>query len=115
LETVQRKTVTNKSSKPTERLHFAQLEAFTFQLPGISCSCVVEVVEFPRGFSKTCAALAGIGGSRLAIMMCFVEIRVQVDRDVFREAIRRDWCCGPKAVFVPAWDAWDGKVRKGIG
>jgi hypothetical protein len=31
LETVQRKTVTNKSSKPTERLHLAHLEAFTFQ------------------------------------------------------------------------------------
>ena len=68
LETVQRKTVTNKSSKPTERLHLAQLEAFTFQ-PGVSCSCVVEVA-FPRGFSKTCAALAGIGGSRLAMMCC---------------------------------------------
>jgi hypothetical protein len=37
LETVQRKTVTNKSSKPTERLHFAHLEAFTFQ-PCASCS-----------------------------------------------------------------------------
>ena len=36
-ETVQRKTVTNKSNKPTERLHFAQLEAFTFQ-PCVSCS-----------------------------------------------------------------------------
>lgn len=69
LETVQRKTVTNKSSKPTERLHFAQLEAFTFQPPGVSCSCVVEVA-FPRGFSKACAALAGIGGSRLAMMCC---------------------------------------------
>lgn len=44
--------------------------------------------------------------------MC-VGARESKDRELFRVVVQRDWCCDPKAVVVPAWDAWDCRVRNG--
>jgi len=72
LDTVQRKTVRNKSSMPTRRLHLAHCPAFPFHprklWSSVESTCV-------KGASKTYAALAGIGGSRLAIALSGVMNR----------------------------------------
>jgi len=88
LDTVHRKTVRNKSSRPTMRLHFAQSPAFPFQ-PIKPCSSAKSL--FTKGISITCAAFAGIGGSRLAITLSDIGgfVGVCLRRQLYRSDLGR--------------------------
>jgi hypothetical protein len=67
LDTVQRKTVRNNSSRPTMRLHLAHCPSFPFH-PMKPCSSA-RSPSIKGGISTTRAIFAGIGGSRLAITL----------------------------------------------
>jgi hypothetical protein len=116
LDTVHRKTVRNKSSIPTKRLHFAHVAALPFH-PKKPCSCAESIGT--RGASNTYAALTGTGGSRLAIVFVQCKVIRRCPRGRYVDFLREGSQCrdrySPGVFAKPAWNAWAMWTGQGVG